>query len=184
MPVLDEFWMGDVHNGINPTEMLIGIMKQERFKKLIDSASGVQIKLWEMVASELSRMGAWLPCPTRRDSGLSCSQKWAHLVRKYKEFKKQVEETNDMSNPPQFFHDMDEIMTSRKNVYHTEKGCVFGEIADQEVSSSNSVVEQAQSHGLTFESDAGKKALAVIKVFKASNLSIEIVKVDSHLFIL
>lgn len=152
-PGLDKYWKEPVNDGLNPTQMLINIMKGERFKKLLHDTSVVRIKLLETVADELSKMGAPVPCPTRKECGLRCYQKWRYLLRKYKAYKEQVEKTGDCSKPPNYFHEIDEVLTPDENV----NSIPFVRIVDSEFSFSDSAMEQSQNQELIHETGTGTK---------------------------
>lgn len=146
-PGMDKFWKQKWSDGRTSTEILISIMKQERFKKLLHNTSVVKNKFWEVVADEMSKMGAPLPCPTRWSSGRRCHEKWRYLRRQYKQFKEHIEKTGDDSKPPKYFFDVDEVMRADEYVIPVS----LVDALDHSVPVSDSTIVVSQNQDMTSE---------------------------------
>lgn len=80
--IKDRFWQWPVGNSKDYTLTLISIVKQEKFQEMFNNQSK-KFRVWELVADEMSRVGAPIPNATREVAGLKCHQKWRNLQRMF-----------------------------------------------------------------------------------------------------
>lgn len=111
----DLFWQQQVGNGRDATHLLLDILKQDYFQKLMKHESVVRYKFWEKISDEMATMGFPIPNVSRKEAGLKCNRRWVFLCQRYNIYK-EAEKTGKKMKQPKYFNEIDAVMRAQSEV--------------------------------------------------------------------
>lgn len=82
----------------------------------MNNKSVVKYKLWEMIADEISRLGAPTPHPDRKEAGVKCRKRWNHLCYYYRKFKEVMDKSGGKRSPPKYFNEVEAVLSAQQRM--------------------------------------------------------------------
>lgn len=105
-----KFWKRKLSNGYYATQILVDVVKQEKFQTLLRSKGLPSSSVWYMIVDEMSKRGAPLPYLSKKEAAIRCQLKWTDMNQTYFKIKNGYVEREK----PVYFNQIDDFMSSNK----------------------------------------------------------------------
>lgn len=101
------YWQRQLSSGQDATQILLEILKQERFQTVVNS-NVKDDDVWKEIADEMASMGAPIPRSDIEEAAVKCRNRWSFLQQKYIKYKLH----EGWKKPPKYFQEVDQLMGS------------------------------------------------------------------------